>query len=251
MSDDALSESGESAESRTEPAIKVQRLNKSLGGKVILDQVNFQIAQGQICGLLGPNGAGKTTLLRCLCSSLNADFGRCLISGRDSSNDPLVYNEFGFSPDFPCQEPDLRVNEYLQLHARIRGIASADIAARIHKVLTLVHLCEQEYLLVGSLSRGQGSRLALAEALLHQPAVIILDEPTAGLDPAQVHNQRQLLQSLAGNHTILVATHNLAEAQAICDQLVILVAGRIRFQGTPQELAADGDIEHAYLELVG
>ena len=213
--------------------------------------VNFTVGHGKICGLLGPNGAGKTTLLRCLCGSLNADFGRCLIGQRDSSQDPQVYAQFGFSPDFPTQEGDLRVQEYLQLHARIRGIAKKEISKRISEVLSLVNLEAQNFLLVKALSRGQASRLALAETLLHQPPVLILDEPTAGLDPAQVHNQRSLLSSLAGNHSILVATHNLAEAQAICDQLVVLVAGRVRFQGTPQELAGeDGDIEKAYLSLV-
>ncbi len=232
-------------------AVDVQRLNKSLGGKVILEQVHFQVPNNCICGLLGPNGAGKTTLLRCMTGSINADFGRCLINGKDSSYDASVYSEFGFSPDIPSQEPALRVEEYLSLHAHLRHVASDKINQRIHDCLEKVDLLDRKRYLISALSRGQTSRLALAEALLHNPAVIFLDEPTAGLDPAQVVNQRQLLKTLAKDHCVLVATHNLTEAQALCDQLVVLIQGRIRFQGSVDELAGDQNLEDAYLALAG
>jgi len=125
------------------------------------------------------------------------------------------------------------------------------IAERIDCCLEKVKLSDRKRFLISALSRGQSSRLALAEALLHNPAVLFLDEPTAGLDPAQVVNQRNLLQDLAKDHCVLVATHNLAEAQSICDQLVVLIQGRIRFQGTVAELAGDEELEQAYLNLAG
>lgn len=239
------------APTASRPAVDVQRLNKRLGGKVVLDQVHFQVPAQCICGLLGPNGAGKTTLLRCMTGSLNADFGRCLINGKDSSYDSSVYDSFGFSPDIPAQEPALRVEEYMRLHASIRNIEPAQLEQRIEACLSQVDLLDRRRYLIGSLSRGQSSRLALAEALLHQPAVLFLDEPTAGLDPAQVVNQRKLLKELARDHCVLIATHNLTEAQALCDRLVVLVQGRVRFQGSVDELASNGDLEAAYLELAG
>ena len=232
-------------------AVDVQRLNKRLGGRLILEQVNFQVPNKCICGLLGPNGAGKTTLLRCMTGSLNADFGRCLINGKDSSYDASVYQEFGFSPDIPTLEPALRVEEYLSLHAHLRGIPKALITERIDSCLEKVKLSDRKRFLISALSRGQSSRLALAEALLHNPAVLFLDEPTAGLDPAQVVNQRALLEDLAKEHCVIVATHNLAEAQAICNQLVVLIQGRIRFQGSVEDLAAGEELEKAYLKLAG
>ena len=231
--------------------VDVQRLNKRLGGKLILEQVHFQVPDKCICGLLGPNGAGKTTLLRCMTGSLNADFGRCIINGKDSSYDPDVYQSFSFSPDIPSLEPALRVEEYLRLHAGIRGIDKQLITARIDECLERVDLQNRKHYLISALSRGQTSRLALAEALLHKPKVLFLDEPTAGLDPAQVVNQRGLLADLATDHCVMVATHHLAEAQSMCDRLVVLVEGRVRFQGSVHELAGEGSLEEAYLQLAG
>ena len=232
-------------------AVDVQRLNKRLGGKIILEQVHFQVPNSCICGLLGPNGAGKTTLMRCMTGALNADFGRCLINGKDSSYDPEVFQEFSFSPDIPTLEPALRVLEYLQLHARLRNIPTDQINKRIDDCLERVALADRKKYLIGTLSRGQTARLALAEALLHKPRVLFLDEPTAGLDPAQVVNQRTLLGDLAKDHCVIVATHHLVEAQSMCDQLVVLVQGRVRYQGTVDDLAGDEGLESAYLKLAG
>ena len=243
--------SNAAAESDPKIVVDVQRLNKRLGGKLILEQVNFQVTENCICGLLGPNGAGKTTLLRCMTGSLNADFGRCLINGKDSSYDPDVYQEFSYSPDIPSLEPALRVEEYLTLHARIRGIEPSTIKQRMDECLDRVDLVDRKRYLISALSRGQTSRLALAEALLHKPKILFLDEPTAGLDPAQVVNQRSLLADLAKEHCVVVATHHLAEAQSMCDLLVVLVEGRVRYQGSVSELAGDGNLEDAYLQLAG
>jgi len=236
----------------TVPALEVQRLGKRYGGRTVLDQVNFRLEPGRVLGLLGPNGAGKTTLLRCITGAVAPDFGRCLIFGTDPAIDPLATQaRYGYQSDFPPLEPELRVREHLQLHARIRGLPKDRRAGRIDEVLALVDLTARGRILVGHLSRGQRSRLALAEALLHAPPLLILDEPASGLDPAQVVALRDLLRSLSGEHSILVATHHLAEAQAVCDELVVLVDGRVRHQGSPAELSGDGQLEQAYLTMAG
>lgn len=234
------------------PAIDVQRLNKRYAGRLVLEQVSFAVPRGRVVGLLGPNGAGKTTLLRCLTGSIPADYGRCLIDGVDPSLDPgAARQRFGYQPDLPPLEPELRAREHLQLHGRLRGLGGASLEASITAVLAHVGLASEARRLVGALSRGQRSRLALAECLLHAPPVLILDEPAAGLDPAQVIQLRRLLRSLAGSHSILLATHHLGEAAAVCDELVVLVQGRVRFQGPPDAFAAGKDLEAAWLELAG
>ena len=236
----------------TRPAIEVQRLGHRFGSRTVLEQVHFTVAAGRITGLLGPNGAGKTTLLRCLVGTLTPDHGRCLIAGVDPRLDPVdAAAHVGFMPDQPPLEGDLRVDEYLRLHGRLRGLSGQRLETRLEAVLDLVDLTARRRHLAQTLSRGQRSRLGLAEALLHEPAVLILDEPAAGLDPAQVVALRHLLRRLAGRHTVLIATHHLAEAEAVCDDLVVLVEGRVRAQGTPAALAADRTLEAAYLDLAG
>ena len=233
-------------------AIEVQRLNKRFAGRLVLEQVTFDVQPGRVVGLLGPNGAGKTTLLRCLTGHLKADCGRCLIDGVDPARYPQRARlRFGYHPDQPPLEPQLRAREHLALHARLRGIPGPSVEERIAAVLKQVDLEDRANQLVGTLSRGQRSRIALAECLLHRPPVLILDEPASGLDPAQVVALRALLRELAGEHAILLATHHLAEAAAVCDQLVVLVQGRVTYQGSPAELAGSGELERAYLGLAG
>ncbi|MDA3960506.1 MAG: ABC transporter ATP-binding protein [Planctomycetota bacterium] len=234
------------------PALEVQRLGKRFGATTILEQVNFRLEPGQVLGLLGPNGAGKTTLLRCITGAIRPDFGRCMVFGHDSARAPgAAQVRFGYQCDMPPLEPELRSREHLQLHARLRGLPRRSREARIDEVLDLVDLRAKQRHLVSQLSRGQRSRLALAEALLHRPPLLILDEPASGLDPAQVVLLRKLLRRLAGEHSILVATHHLGEAEAVCDELVVLVAGRVRYQGSPKDLAGEQRLEQAYLEMAG
>jgi ABC-2 type transport system ATP-binding protein len=207
------------------PAIDIQRLNKRYAGRLVLEQVSFSVGRGQVVGLLGPNGAGKTTLLRCLTGSLPADYGRCLIDGVDPSREPQAARaRFGYQPDLPPLENELRAVEFLHFHGRLRGLSGTALTQRAAAVLAQVGLTSEARRLVGALSRGQRSRLALAECLLH---------------------------ALAGQHSILLATHHLGEAAAVCDELVVLVQGRVRFQGPPAAFAAGKDIEAAWLELAG
>lgn len=234
------------------PAIEIQRLGKRLSGRSILEQVSMRVERGQVVGLLGPNGAGKTTLLRCLTGALVPDYGRCLINGLDPRLDGLrARAQFGYLPDVPPLEDDLRVEEYLRLHARLAGIGGARQRSRIDTVLHLVELADRRRQLVGTLSRGQRSRLGLAQTLLAEAPVLILDEPTAGLDPAQVVALRGLLRRIAHDRAVLLATHHLAEAEAVCHALVVLVDGRVRFHGRPADLAHDSALEAAYLTLAG
>lgn len=233
-------------------AIRCQRVGLRRGGRVILDQVDLRVAPGRIVGLLGPNGAGKTSLLRCIVGMLPPSYGRCLIQGLDSVADPQGARRlFGWLPDEPPLEDGLRCIEYLHLHASLRGLPRTLAARRCAAVLDDVDLSEHARRPIEHLSRGMRSRLALAECLLHQPPVLILDEPAAGLDPAQVVALRALLRRLAGHHAVLLATHHLAEAEDVCDELAVLVAGRIRFHGTPTELSAGRGLEPAYLALAG
>ena len=238
------------AAAATDYALFCQRVGKRFGSHVAVDQVDLRVPQGSITGLLGPNGAGKTTLLRCIVGTLVPDAGRCLIDGIDSGNDPAhARAHLGYLPDAPALEDDLRCSEYLRLHASVRGVQHA--RQRIAEVLELVDLTDRARQLIGGLSRGQRTRLALAECLLHQPSVLILDEPGAGLDPAQVVALRGLLQRLAGSCTVLIATHQLAEVEATCDAVAVLVDGRIRFHGSPADLATDGSLEQGYLGMAG
>lgn len=229
--------------------ISVQRLGMRLAGRSILEQVHFDVPGQHICALLGPNGAGKTTLMRCLTGALIPSFGACRILGKEPA---AARADFGYLPDTPPLEDELRVEEYLALHARLRALPQP-MAARITEALELVDLQNRRRALVGTLSRGQRSRLALAEALLHRPQVLLLDEPSAGLDPAQVVGLRELLRKLRSRCCVLLATHNLHEVRATCDSVVVLAAGRVHYQGSIDELAAraDGDLEVAYMQLVG
>lgn len=236
---------------KTSPAISVQRLGKSFAKHTALEQVHFDVPTRHICALLGPNGAGKTTLLRCMTGAVHPSFGRCLLAGHDTSRDTKATQHFAFLPDLAPLEDELRVQEYLLLHARLRMVP-APHALRVQEALSTVELTEQQSALIGTLSRGQRSRLALAECLLHRPSVLLLDEPSAGLDPAQTRSLRQMLERLKSRACILIASHNLPEVASVCDSVVVLVKGRVRFQGSIAELAAQGDsLEDAYLRLAG
>ena len=175
------------------PAIACERLGHRFGRLVALDQVHFTVPQGQVVGLLGPNGAGKTTLLRCLTGAMRPTFGRVLINGHDPHEQHrLAQTMFGYQPDGASLEPELRVQEFLQLSASLRGLRGKRRTQRVATCIDTVDLGDKARALIGTLSRGQLARVALAEALLHQPPVLILDEPASGLDPAQVVALRQL-----------------------------------------------------------
>ncbi len=221
--------------------IEVQNLVKYYGPRRAVDDINLNIPTGRIVGFLGPNGAGKTTTLRILTGYLPPTSGRAVIAGHDVLTDSQAARaKIGYQPENTPLYPEMRVEEYLQYRGKLQGMDRARRRSRIDLVVDRCGLVDVRRRLIGHLSKGNKQRVGLAQALLHDPPVLILDEPTAGLDPNQIIQVRKLLQDLRGKHTILLSTHILREVEVIADSLVIIAQGRIQAQGTPQELRGRG-----------
>ncbi len=217
--------------------IEVSRLTKAFGPRVALDDVNFTIQKGEIVGFLGPNGAGKTTTMRILTGYIPATAGIVRVAGYDVFDEPYEVRErVGYLPETPPLYPEFSVGEYLQFCAELRRVPKAKRATVIGDTMERVGLRGWERRLLGSLSKGYRQRVGLAQALLHDPSVLILDEPTSGLDPAQLAGIRELIQSLAGTHTVILSTHILSEVDALCPRAIIIDRGRVVAQGTLAEL---------------
>jgi len=208
--------------------LEVSALGKRFGDVQALDDVSFSLDEGEIVGLLGENGAGKTTTLRLLSGALMPDTGQVTIGGRNLFADRLTTRrKVGYLPEQLPLDEQMRVRPFLDYVARLRGLNRAERADGIERVL---HSCALEELAdrgIGLLSRGGRMRVALAQALVHNPEVLLLDEPTAGLDPQQVLNMRRLILSLSGHHTILFSSHNLTEVAAVCNRIIFLKQGRL------------------------
>jgi ABC-2 type transport system ATP-binding protein len=234
--------------------IAARDLTKRFGTRTAVDRVSFEIPQGQVVGFLGPNGAGKTTTMRLLTAYLPADEGRAELAGLDVAEHPLaVRRRLGYLPeDNPLWE-DLELTEALHFAGRLRGLG--DDAARAARVKTVIKSCglrREVGSKVGELSKGYRQRLGLAAALIHDPEILILDEPTSGLDPNQVQEVRGLIRELRSRKTVLVSTHILPEAVAVCDRVIIIHQGRIAADGKPAELAGGlADENRLRVELRG
>lgn len=210
-----------------------------LRGRLVLDGVTFQVGQGEVVALLGENGAGKTTLLRILSGLHHPQSGRAAIAGYDLSRDrAAAQGSLGYLPEEAAFDGEFRVSEFLQQRAAIKGVAARGRSSRVTEVLAQVGLAHAGRQLIGQLSKGYRQRLGLADALLADPQVLLLDEPTDGLDPTQRAQTLQLIAALAQRHTVLLSTHVLPEAELICQRALILDAGRIVAGGTPTELTA-------------
>lgn len=208
-------------------------------GRPVLSDVSFQAGRGEVVGLLGANGAGKTTLLRVLSGLLHPEAGRVRIAGFDVTGQRLAaQRSLAYLPESAALDGEFRVEEYLASRAALKGLRSASRAARTAEVLVQVGLADSGRRLIAQLSKGYRQRLGLADALLADPSVLLLDEPTDGLDPAQRAETLQLIASLGQNHTVLLSTHILPEAEAICQRVLILEAGRVSGFGPPRALAA-------------
>jgi ABC-2 type transport system ATP-binding protein len=218
--------------------IEVQDLVKRYGHVTAVAGVSFSVTTGEIVGLLGPNGAGKTTIMRILTGCMPATSGRAAVGGYDLMDRATeAKRQIGYLPEFVPLYPDMTVPEYLNFLGELRGLRGKALRAARERVLEQCGLVEMRRRLVKNLSKGYQQRVGLAQAIIHNPAVLILDEPTGGLDPRQAHEMRQLIAGLGGQHTLLLSTHLLHEATALCQRVVIMYKGRIAAVDEQERLA--------------
>lgn len=217
--------------------IEVEHLTKSYGAARAVNDISFKVEKGEILGFLGPNGAGKTTTMRILTGYLPATGGTARIAGFDVFEQSMdVRKRIGYLPETPPIYPEMRISDYLTFVARIKGVADADIPKRVEESMKLTGLTERKDELIKRLSRGYKQRVGIAQAIVHNPDVVILDEPTVGLDPNQIIEVRKLIKGLAGDHTIILSTHILPEVEMTCDRVVIINKGKIAAIDTPSNL---------------
>jgi ABC-2 type transport system ATP-binding protein len=219
--------------------IEVNRVTKRFGRITAVDDVSFAVRKGEILGFLGPNGAGKTTTMRILTCFIPPTEGTASVAGHDIFKNPLeVKRRIGYLPETPPLYPEMTVNDYLQFVARIKGLAGSRVRERVETVLETCAITDVRDQLNAKLSKGYRQRVGLAQALVHDPEILILDEPTAGLDPKQIIETRNLIKGLAGQHTIILSTHILPEVSMTCERVVIINRGRVVAEDTPKELTA-------------
>ncbi|MFA5248553.1 MAG: ATP-binding cassette domain-containing protein [Patescibacteria group bacterium] len=233
--------------------IEIKNLTKTIAGNKILDDVNFSVQKGEILGFLGPNGAGKTTTMKIITSFWSPSSGSVTIDGLDSENDSLaVRQKIGYLPEMVPLYEDMKVREYLKFAGEMRGLAKKELADRISYV---IEACSLEKVLektIDELSKGYRQRVGLAQAIIGSPEVLILDEPTTGLDPNQIAEIRELIKKIGQEKTVIFSTHILAEAAAVCDRVIIINRGKIVGEGSPAELAKKaGAKEIIYLKTDG
>lgn len=219
--------------------IDVQNITKRYGHHTAIDRVTFSVAKGEVLAFLGPNGAGKTTTMRILTCFMPATEGTARVAGFDCVDQPMeVKRRIGYLPETPPVYQELTVTEYLTFVGRLRGMAGRELTSALDQSIGRLELGSVRHRLIGNLSRGYRQRVGLAQALLHDPPVLILDEPTVGLDPKQIIEIRELIKSLAGSHSVILSTHILPEATAVCQRVVIINGGRIVAEDTPDQLSA-------------
>jgi ABC-2 type transport system ATP-binding protein len=217
--------------------IKVENLTKRYAGQTAIQDLNFEVGQGEIMGFLGPNGAGKTTTMRILSSFMPPTSGRATIAGFDTFEQSLQARaHLGYMPESVPLYNDMRVTEYLNYRAALKGVPHRRIPERVGDVKELCGLKDVEKKLIGVLSKGYRQRVGLADALVHEPELLILDEPTIGLDPNQIRQVRDLIKNLGKQHTILLSTHILPEVEMTCSRVIIIHKGRIEACDTPENL---------------
>jgi ABC-2 type transport system ATP-binding protein len=219
--------------------IEVQHLTKRYGRVTAVEDVSFRVERGEILGFLGPNGAGKTTTMRILTGYMPATEGKAVVAGFDVFDEPIeAKRRTGYLPETPPLYPDMTVLEYLSFVAKIKGVPVAGRADRIRAVMDRTRVTDMADRQCAKLSKGYRQRVGLAQAIIHNPDVLILDEPTAGLDPKQIIETRQLIKELAGDHTIILSTHILPEVSQTCQRVVIINKGKVVAVDTPENLTA-------------
>jgi gliding motility-associated transport system ATP-binding protein len=230
--------------------IKVEGLTKRYGDVTAIEDISFQVEKGEIIGFLGPNGAGKTTTMRIITGFLPSTDGTVTVSGYDIFEKPMeVKKRIGYLPEHPPVYGDMTVSGYLKFVAKIKGVSRADRADAMERVIDRCGLKEARNTIIGKLSKGYKQRIGLAQAMIHDPEVLILDEPTIGLDPKQIIEIRELIKGLAGAHTIILSTHILPEVTMICSRCLIIDRGRIVADDSLENLTAQGSLESVFLKL--
>jgi ABC-2 type transport system ATP-binding protein len=247
--------------------IEVEGLTKVYVDLPVVDDLNFFIPEGQVVGFLGPNGAGKTTAMRMITAFLPPTAGRIVVAGVDLDHDPVgLRRNVGYLPENVPLYPEMRVEEYLRFRAAVEEIPRVDVRARMDDVMDRCMIGDVQRQVIGTLSKGYRQRVGLAGALIHQPQVLILDEPTVGLDPNQIIKVRELIAELGADHTVILSTHILPEVEQVCERVFIIDHGRIVADGTPEALrtrmvgnpviqielrGANGDAHDALIPLPG
>ena len=247
--------------------IEVVHLSKRYGPVTAVDDVTVRAEAGEILGFLGPNGAGKTTTMRVITGYMPATQGQVLVAGHDVFEHPIeAKRRTGYLPETPPLYPDMTVREYLTFVARIKGLARRDIRDRVAGVMKRTWVADMADRHCGKLSKGYRQRVGLAQAIIHNPEVLVLDEPTAGLDPKQIIETRQLIRELGGSHTIVLSTHILPEVSQTCQRVVIINRGRVVAVDTPENLTSrlrgaitmfvqvdgpGGEVQHALQQVPG
>ncbi len=219
--------------------IEVLHISKRYGRTTAVDDVSFRVERGEILGFLGPNGAGKTTTMRILTGYMPPSEGRAVVAGYDVFDKPIeAKRRIGYLPETPPLYPEMTVREYLDFVARIKGVPPKERKARVEATMARTHVADMASRHCSKLSKGYRQRVGLAQALIHNPEVLILDEPTVGLDPKQIMETRDLIRTLAGDHTIILSTHILPEVAQTCQRVVIINKGRVVAVDTPDNLTA-------------
>ena len=219
--------------------IEVRDLVKTFGAKRAVDGITFRVDRGEVLGFLGPNGAGKSTTMRIITGFVPPTGGSVMVGGKDVSTDPVgVREQIGYLPESAPSYAEMTVAEFLNFMADVRGIRGAERERRIGEISELTALGGVEHQIIDTLSKGFRQRVCFAQALIHDPPVLILDEPTDGLDPNQKHEMREVIRRMSRDKTIILSTHILEEMEAVCTRAIIIAQGKIVMDGTPQEMAA-------------
>lgn len=237
----------------SQPTIEVEHLSKVYGSNVAIEDVHFSVNTGEILGFLGPNGAGKTTTMRILAGYLPATAGTAKIAGYDVHRDSMqVRRRIGYLPETPPLYPDMTVKSFLHFVAKIKGVRAKQRRAKVIRAIERCQLVDRENTVIRQLSKGYRQRVGIAQAIVHEPPAIVLDEPTVGLDPRQIIEVRNLIESLAGEHTIIISTHILPEASTLCDRVTIINRGKVVTTNTPRDLQAQLESNFGYeIEVAG
>ncbi|MCF6210288.1 MAG: ABC transporter ATP-binding protein [Gammaproteobacteria bacterium] len=231
--------------------INVENLTKDYGGYRALDDISFSVEKGEILGFLGPNGAGKTTTMRILTCYSPPTKGKVMVAGYDCFEDSLnVRRKIGYLPERVPLYEDMRVDEYLIFVAKIKGMSSRDTKHKVSQIMGDCGLGDVSKKMISSISRGYRQRVGIAQALVNDPEVLVLDEPTVGLDPKQIKEIRNLIKELAGKHTVILSTHILPEVSLLCSRVIIINEGKLIAVDTPENLTS-GSVSRMFLRISG